>query len=186
MRPLTDREQRTLRFGGIGIGIYLLVFGGMQAVKFLEQKRSEYRRQVEEASNLKREIQVYQDKAAGLKKLMEAFNLDPATLSRTTAVAQASAAIQKTAAGSGVMVGPIRESPARPSSKELASIQMEAMGPVPAITALLGRLESLGYPLVVETVQITADPMRPGPVKMSLTILILDFEQWKKAEVPNA
>ena len=63
---------------------------------------------------------------------------------------------------------------------------MDTTGPVPAITALLGRLESVGYPLIVETVQITADPMRPGQIKMSLTILVLDFDQWKKGETPNA
>jgi hypothetical protein len=117
---------------------------------------------------------------------MEAFNLDPATLSRTTVVAQASAAIQKAAASSGIAVGSVRESPARASSKELASIQLEATGPVPAVTSLLGRLQSVGYPLVVETVQINAEPTRPGQIKLNLTLVVLDFEQWKKGAVPNA
>jgi len=186
MRPLTDREKRTLRFGGIGIGIYLLVFGGMQAAKFLEKKRSDYQRLVTEATSLKSEIRLYEDKAAALKKMMEAFNLDPARLYRTTAVAEASAAIQNTAASTGVMVASIRESPARSASKELASIQMEAVGPAPAITTLLGRLESVGFPLIVETVQINAEPTRPGQVKMNLTIILLDFDPWKKGAVPNA
>jgi len=186
MRALTDLEKRILRFGGVGVGIYLLVFGGMQTLKFFEQKRSQYNRLVTEAQSLKREIQLYQDKAAAVKKLMDAFNLDPARLSRTTAVAEASAAIQKTATTSGIQVGPVRESPARPASKELASIQMEATGPVPAVTALLGRLETVGYPLILETVQISSDPMRPGAIKMNLTIVIMDFDQWKKGEVPNA
>jgi hypothetical protein len=101
-------------------------------------------------------------------------------------VAQATAAIQNTAASSGVMVASVRESPARPSSKELASIQMETAGPVPAVTALLSRLQSVGYPLIVENVQINAEPTRPGQLKMSLTIVIMDFEPWKKGEPPNA
>lgn len=186
MRPLTPREKRTLRFGGIGIAAYLVLFGGMQVVKSLDSKKTEYQRLVTEGQNLKREIQTYQDKAAAVKKLMDAFNLDPARLSRTTAVAEASAAIQRTAMTSGIAVGSVRESAARPSSKELASIQLEASGPVPAITSLLGRLESVGFPLVVEAVQINADPMRPGAIKMNLTIVILDFDQWKKGAAPNA
>ena len=79
---------------------------------------------------------------------MDAFNLDPAKLSSTTAVAQASAAIQQAAAIRGVQVGAVRESPSRSASKELASVQLEAMGQVPAITTFLNRLESVGYPVI--------------------------------------
>ena len=186
MRPLTDSEKRTIRFGAIAIGAYVVLFGGMQTAKFFERKRSEYQKLVHEAQGLKREIQIYDDKAIALKKMMENFNLDPARLSRTTAVAEASAAIQKTAAASGVQVGAVRESPARALSKELGTIQMETTGPVPAVTALLARFESVGYPLIVETVQISPEPTRPGQIKMSLTILLLDFDQWKKGDTPNA
>ena len=186
MRPLTDREKRTIRLGTIAIGAYLVLFGGTQTLKFFERRRGDYQKLVLEAQNLKREIQIYDDKAIALKKLMENFNLDPARLSRTTAVAQASAAIQSTAAASGIAVGAVRESPGRPSTKELGSIQLETTGPVPAITALLSRLQTVGYPILVDTVQITAEPMRPGQIKMSLTILVLDFDQWKKDETPNA
>jgi len=68
--------------------------------------------------------------------------------------------------------GPVRESPARPSSKELASMQIEGTGPVPAVMGMLSRLESVGYPLIIDSVQLTTD-MRPGQLKLSLTILIL-------------
>lgn len=186
MRTLTDREKRTIRIGAVVIGAYLVLSGGLRAARFFERKRVEYQKLVTEARGLKREIQLYEDKAIALKKLMENFKLDPAQLSRTTAVAEASAAIQKTAAASGIQVGPVRESPARPSSKELGTIQLETTGPIPAISSLLSRLESVGYPLIIETVQIAAEPMRPGQIKMSLTILVLDFDQWKKGEAPNA
>ena len=111
--------------------------------------------------------------------------MDPAKLSRTSVVAEASAAIQKAAMGGGIQLGPVRESPARPSSKELASMQIEGMGPVPAVMGMLSRLESVGYPLIIDSVQLTSD-MRPGQLKVSLTILILDFEQWKKEGPPHA
>lgn len=186
MRALTDREKRTVRLGTAVVGAYLLLVGGTQVTRFFERKRVEYQKVVKEARTLKGEIQLYEDKAIALKKMMETFNLDPARLSRTTAVAEASAAIQKTAASTGIQVGAVRESSSRPSSKELGTIQMETTGPVPAITALLGRLEAVGYPLIVETVQFAAEPTRPGQIKMSLTIQVLDFDQWKKSEGPNA
>jgi hypothetical protein len=52
--------------------------------------------------------------------------------------------------------------------------------------AFLHRLETLGYPLVLDTVQINSEPTKPGMVKMTLTIIILDFEQFKIEEVPSA
>ncbi len=186
MRSLTPSEKRTIRLGGICIAGYLLVFGGYQTWKFLERKRADYLQLVKQAGALKQEIQLYQAKKETAQKLMEGFKLDPASLSSTTAVAQASLAIQQAALGSGIQVGPVRESPARPANKELASVQLECTGPVPAITGLLNRLEGVGFPLVIETVQITAEPTKPGQIKLNLTVVILDFDQWKKGEVPNA
>jgi hypothetical protein len=67
----------------------------------------------------------------------------------------------------------------------LASMQIEGTGPVPAVMGLLSRLESVGFPLIIDSVQLTPD-VRPGQLKMNLTILILDFEQWKKEAAPHA
>ena len=151
---------------------------------------------------------------------MENFHLDPAKLTNRTVVAEASAAIQKAAMTSGVMVGAVREEYARGSTKELAIIKLEGNGPVPAMMAFLYRLESLGYPLIVDSVQIGSETGRPGGpmgpggpmvatgptgpsgpmaameamprmgppgmLKLSLTIVILNFEQWKNEEMPNA
>ena len=111
--------------------------------------------------------------------------MEPQKLSKTTLVAEASAAIQKAAASGGVQVGPIRESPSRSSSKELASMQLEGVGPVPAVIALLHRLETLGYPLLLDAVQINPDTTKPGVVRLHLTIAILNFEQWNE-DKPHA
>ena len=110
---------------------------------------------------------------------MESFRLDPSKLNRESLMAQASAAIQTAALGGGVQLGPVRESPGRPSSKELGSIQLEAAGPVPALLKFVQQTHSLGYPLVIDTMQIGSEPTRPGQLKLNLTILILDFDQWK-------
>jgi hypothetical protein len=185
MRALTPHEKRTVRIGGAAIAIYLLLFGGFQLWKYVARVRTDYQQLVGQADRLKQEVQLYNDRADVLKKLMDTLRLDPAKLSRTSLVAEASAAIQKTAASGGIQLGPIRESPARPSSKEIASVQMEGTGPVSAVMGLLSRLESVGFPLIIDSVQLTPD-MRPGQLKVNLTILILDFEQWTKEGSPHA
>ena len=186
MRTLTHQEKRTIRYAGVGIGIYLVLFGGFKVWKIFEQQRTDYRQLVTEAQSLKLEVKRYEGKIAVTKKLMETFHMDPARLTKATVVAEASAAIQKAAREGGFQLGPVRESPARPSSKELATIQIEGSGPVPATMSLLNRLETCGYPLIIDSVQISSDPTKPGQSKLNLTIIILDFEQLKKTEVPHA
>lgn len=185
MRTLTDHEKRTVRRAAIGIAIYLVLFCGFKIWKSMERQRVEYRQLVADAKDLKVKIQSYRDKADHLKRMMEDFHLDPAKLSRETIVGEASAAIQKAASGSGIQVGTVRESASRASGDEVASMQFEGSGPVPAVTGLLNRMQTLGYPLVIDSVQITPDN-RPGNVKLSLTIVILNFEQWKNLEAPHA
>jgi hypothetical protein len=185
MRTLTPHEKRTVRFGAAAIFIYLLLFGGFQIWKYFAKTRADYQQLLSQADRLKQEVRLYDDRVLILKKLMESLRMDPAKLSRTSVVAEASSAIQKAAMSGGVQVGPVRESPARPSSKELASVQMEGTGPVPAVMGLLSRLESVGFPLVIDAVQLTPD-MRPGQLKVNLTILILDFDQWTKEGAPHA
>jgi hypothetical protein len=186
MPTLTQREQRTIRIAGTGLAIYLVLFFGYLAWKRLEGRRATYQALVLEAQALKRDLVPYENRVLLTQKLKDSFHLEPRKLSRSTVVAEASAAIQNAAKSGGIQVGSIRESPARTSAKELASMQFEGVGPVPAIMTLLHRLEILGYPLVVDSVQINADPAKPGMVKLNLTIVILDFEQWKEPEVPRA
>ncbi|MEI9863343.1 MAG: hypothetical protein WDN00_02050 [Limisphaerales bacterium] len=50
--------------------------------------------------------------------------------------------------------------------------------------AFLASLNSIGFPLVVDSVQLITNNTPPGRVKMNLTIIILDFSQQK--EVPHA
>lgn len=186
MRTLTQREKRTIRYGGIGIGIYLVLFFGFYLWKILDQKRLDYQILVAQARNLKSKIDPYQTKVLVADKLMEDYQLDPAKLSEASVVAQASAAIQDEARAEGVKLGTIRESPAQPSSRDLASMHLEGSGPIPAVLSLLDRMQRLGYPLIIDSVQLTSDTMRPGQVKLDLTIVILDFEQWRSKEPTHA
>jgi hypothetical protein len=183
---MSDREKRTVRIGAMIVAAYLVIFFGVRVVSYCEQERRAYVKLVADARVRKEQLKVYEDKVGSVTNLMASFRMDPAKLSRATVVAEASAAIQKAATGGGIQLGPIRESPARATARELAQIQFEGTGPLPAILGLLNRLEGVGYPLVVDAVQLTSDPTKPGMVKLTLTILILDFEQWKKAEASNA
>jgi hypothetical protein len=186
MRPLNPHEQRTVRFASIGIAIYLALFAVWQMAKYSGQKRAEYRTLLMEADLLKAQVTKYEGRVQIVSKLMQSFHLDPAKLNRATVVNEASAAIQKAALGGGIQLGPMRESAARPSSKEMVSIQLEGVGPIPAVTAFLCRLETIGFPLVIESVQLSSEANRSGPIKLTLVISIPDFELWKETEASHA
>lgn len=181
LSSLSDREKRTIRYGIIGIAIYLALFGGYEAWKQLDQKRADYQKLAQEAWQLRQQTKPYQVKAAVVKKLMEDFHMDPARLKKETLAADASAAIQKAAKAGGLQVGTIHESPTHGSGAALATMQLESSGPVTAALSFLAGLNTIGFPLVVDSVQFTADNSRPGQVKMNLTIIILDFGRQKEA-----
>jgi hypothetical protein len=186
MRNLTQREQRTVRYAGIFIGIYLLLFVAFHVWKMLEQRRSDYDGLVQQAHTLKSEIEDYQTRALVAQKLMNEYHVDPARLTEASVVAQASAAIQTEAGADGVGLGTIRESVSQSSGLELASIHIEGSGKVPAMLKLLDRLQRLGYPLIIDSVQLNSNPTQPGNVKFDMTITVLDFAQWKKKEASHA
>lgn len=173
---LSDRDKRTLRFAAIGIAIYLALFGGFEVWKYFDQKRSDYLQLAREAQNLRQQILPYREKVLVVKKLMDEFHLDPAKLKKESVVSDASAAIQRAAASGGLQLGPLRENPAHGSAATLATMQLESSGQVPAVLSFLAGLNTIGFPVVVESVQFTADNSRPGQIKMNLTISILNFE----------
>lgn len=186
MRTLTPREKRTVRYAAIGIAVYLVIFCGFQLWRGLAWIRSNYVQMQKQAQDLRVAIMPYQERALVLEKLMKDFRMDPAKLAKASLVAQASAAIQQAASSGGIQVGPIRESAALSTRKEMASVQFEGTGPIPAAMSLLHHLESLGYPLVIDSIQLTSQGTQPGQIKLNLTVVILDFEQWKDKETPHA
>lgn len=186
MRTLTDREKRTVRLAGLAISVYLVLFFGLQIWKRMEAKRADYQQLLTNARRLRREILPYENRVLLAQKLKENFRMEPQKLAKATLVAQASAAIQNAAKGGAIQLGPLRESSGRTSAKELTSIQLEGSGPVPAVLGFLHQLETLGYPLLVDALQMTPDSTKPGQLKVTMTIVVLDFDQWKDSEVPRA
>jgi hypothetical protein len=174
---LSPREQRLIRYAGIGVAIYLLLFGGFEVWKSIDQRRADYRQLAQEARDLGQKTKPYQDRVLMVKKMMDDFHLDPARLKRETEVSEASAAIQNAAKSGGLQISSIRETSGHGSGMTLATLQLDSSGPVPATLTFLAGLNIIGYPLVIDSVQFTADNSRPGQVKMNLVILILDFSR---------
>lgn len=183
---LSPRDQRTLRWAAIGIGAYLVLFFGIQGLRALEKKRSDYLRLKLEAQNLNQEFKPYEVKAEVLAKLKLNYRMQPSQLNSSTLVADTSAAIQSMATSHQVLLGPMRESPPRPGARELAAIQLEGVGKVPDILSFLYLVPRLGFPVLIDSIQFTPDTTRPGMLKVSLSLVIVDYNQWVKEEVRNA
>jgi hypothetical protein len=183
--PLSDQDKRKVRWATIFIGIYLVLFCGFKMWQYLHHQRVEYVKLVADAKDLKLKMEKYGERAEVVKKMMEDYHLDPAKLSHETIVAEASSAIQKAAAGNGVQLGAVRESASRGNGDELASVQFEGSGQVAAVTGFLNRMQTLGYPLIIDSVQMTSGP-QPGVMKLSLTVVILNYENWKNPEAIHA
>ena len=168
------------------LAAYLALFYGVRGWKDLESRRAEYQRLTKSAMALKDELQTYESRALLVQDLREKFQLDTSKLDKSTLVAEASAVIQKAATARQVQLGPLRETAARASAKELASMQVEGSGQVPALMGFLHTIQRLGYPIIIDSLQITPEQSRPGNIKINLTIVILDIDQWKKEEARRA
>jgi hypothetical protein len=186
-RPLTLREKRTIRIAAVCVFIYLALFYGPAARNYFSARRQAYQQLVRQARDLRDVIKPYQEKVATITNLMDHFKMDPVKLKRATVVAEASAAVQQMALSERVVVGPIRETPARPSAREAGSIQFEGTGPIVAVMDLLHNLDHIGFPVIIDTVQLTSDARTPNGIKINLTLLVMDFDAWKpKEEKPHA
>ena len=141
MANLSDKDKRTLRMGGVAVGVYLALFTLLQVVKWAGAKRAGYDKILAEAQTLRLQIQPYETKSLRLRRLMESFNLDPALLRPTTGVADANAAIQKAAMSGGIQLG-------------LGSEQFPPQG-VRKIEDLCGKIHGPGDFQAIETAPCT-------------------------------
>jgi hypothetical protein len=203
---MTDRDKKTIRIAGVMIAIYLVAFFGLKMWKKGATGSVDYQQLVKRAEKLQEEVRSQENKVLLFEKLTNLYQLDPTKIKKETLVADASAAIQSAAQQGGIQLGPLRESPTRSSGKELTTIQVEGTGQAVAALAYLHKLRTLGYPLIIDSVQIAPPqaggggrgpggpgggpppgmmpPGRPGTVKINLSITILNYDQWK--EGPNA
>lgn len=186
MRPLTPREKRMLIAAAIAVPIYLAGFYGLQGVKLLEAKRAEYGQLCEQAVRLEVEILREEGKAKRLEKLKKLHRLDLDKLRQETIVGEASAAIQKAAQANGLKLGPSKEMPGRATDKELAVIQIEGVGATPGAAQFVHSLGAIGYPLLVEWMQLNTAGMKPGQVKLFLSLVVLNPAAWRPPAAQRA
>lgn len=186
MPQLTERDKRTIRLASIGIAIYLVLFFGFKGWRKLETGRANYRELLAKAQREQLATEAAENRVLLFEKLKDTYHLDPRKLPKETLLAEASSAIQKAAMENGFGLGPIRESAGRTNGRELSTITFDGAGPLPGALTLLQKLQTLGYPLVIDSLQLTQDPTKPGMLKMNAVVVILNFEQWKGAEVPSA
>jgi type II secretory pathway component PulM len=177
---LSQRDKKILRYAVIGIPIYLLLFYGLVGWKKLETRRADYQRLLTRVRDMKQTLDPYETKLLLIEKLRGTSGVDPSKLTRATVVARASADLQKAAGNGGIKLGPVRETQGSANKAELASMQFEAIGPVNAITSLIHKIETLGYPLIIDSLELSVDPREQGKLKLNVQLVILDFEQWKK------
>ncbi len=186
MKSLSSSERRTLRLGSIALALYLVAFFGVKWARAANAIRTDHLQLSRTATSLKAEVERYQIRAERLGRLMNRLQIDPSTLRTNTVVGETSAALQKAAQAQGLQVGSIRESPSRSTERELGSIQFDATGPTQAVLAFLARLDSLGVPVVIDSIQCSGNPRGPGQLKIQLQVIILDLDQWKPKEPTRA
>jgi hypothetical protein len=203
---MTARDKRTLRIAAILVAAYLVIFYGVDLWRKGEKGRADYAQLLKKAQQLQQEKLAQENKALLFDKLSETYHLDPRKISKDTLVADASAAIQTAAQQSGVRLGPLRETPGRPNARELSTLLIEGNGPIAAALTLMHKIETLGYPLVIDSIQINqggggggpGGPRGmpgmppgmggggpPGQLKLNFTVVILNYDQWK-TEAPHA
>jgi hypothetical protein len=181
-RQLNPKEKRTIRIAAVCLVIYLALLYGPDVFSFFSARREAYDKLVQQARDLRDVIKPYEEKIATATNLMDRFRMDPAKLKRASVMADASSAIQQAAASEGVGIGTIRETAGRPSAKEAGSIQFEGNGPIASVMDLLHHLDRIGFPVIIDTIQLTADPRMPNGIKVNMTIEVLDFDAWKPKE----
>jgi hypothetical protein len=181
---MTDKDKKTIRIAGIAIVIYLAAFGGFKMWRTGGSKRDDYQTLVKKAERLQNDVRALENKVLLYDKLKDLYKIDPQKIKKETLVADASAAIQSAAQQSGIQLGPFRESPARSTAREMTTMQVEGSGQVTSALQLLHRLRTLGYPLLIDSVQFGPAQGRPGQVKVNVSITILNYDQWKDG--PNA
>ncbi len=182
MQTLNDKEKRTIRYGAIALSIYLLAFYGKGCLGGLETQRDHYATLTQEV----REWDAYQEtletKRLLLEKMRGRFALDLASVSSSTLVADTSAAIQSTLQASGFQIGPVRESPGRATSHEAAFLRFETTGPAKAALLLIHRLERVGFPILIDSLQMKQDPKKPGMMELTFQVVVLDYSRWKQED----
>ena len=180
---ISEKDKRTMRIGGIVLAIYLVFFFGFRGWKNLEKSYEEFQQLARKVEREQLETRHQENEVLVFEKLSDTYKLDPRKLPKETLVAEASAAIQNAARQGGFQLGSVRETAGRGMGRELSTLQLDGSGPLPAALNLIHSVQTLGYPIVIDSLQLAQEANKPGMLKVNLILVILDFDQWKKG--PN-
>jgi hypothetical protein len=187
MRTLSEREKRTIRIGAVLVAGYLAIFYGSKGVRILEEKLAAYRSRVQEADDLKVAVLRETNKGVALRKLRESLRVRPEELREETVVGDASAAIGKAAQAAGIQLGPTKETRASAArAMEIASIGIEGQGSISSAIGFIHGLREIGFPIMMDSVQLKASPGGVGQVAISMNIVVLNYAAWQPPEKSRA
>lgn len=175
---LTDRDRRLVRWTAIGLGIYLVLFFGFKGWRRAEAARLEYGRLVTQAETIATRVRPYENRALLIEKLRGQLNCHRSDQTDEQLIANANAAVQTAARESGVKILSIRESGGRVSARELASMRISGAGNVQGLLTLLSRFDSMNLPLIVDSIQVESDAKKPGALKLTFHVVIVDATAW--------
>ncbi|MBN2490883.1 MAG: hypothetical protein JXQ29_08545 [Planctomycetes bacterium] len=177
MRELTPRERRTIRLALLGLGAYLILFAGFKTASWLEGKRAVRAELQHELAAVRAAQLAEENKRLRLQALRSRWRLDPARTAEPTVVGDARQAIEAEARACQIGLGFSRESPGRRRAHELAVFQVNGSAAGTALARFLHRVQHLGYPVVLDSIEIKAAP-KPGAVTFSFAIALLDHGAW--------
>jgi hypothetical protein len=181
VRKLTARERRLIRFSALGLGLYLIAYLGFAAFRGLEELRAEHgalRRYVQSSDERLARALVEQQRLARLRRQCP---LALERLDQKTVVGDARVALEQAAKSCGVSLATVRETPGRLRALEHTVFQVSGGGKDQNVVRFVDRMHRLGYPFVLDNVQVKA-AKAPGQVTFSFSAALLDFARWSGEE----
>jgi hypothetical protein len=148
----------------------------------LRARQTDNNNMVQQSEELRIDLMKYETDMLKLAKLKKSFQFDPLMGGQETLVSEVSATIQKSAQMNGVKLSMVNETGARPSAAIRASMRLEGEGPMQGVIKFLDGLDRLGFPITIDSVQLNANPRKPGGLRINLEALILDFNAFKLEE----
>jgi len=178
---MNDREKKLVQFTAIGLAVYLILFFGKDYFGILEKKRTDFIQMEKAITSAQVKLRKSANQPLLLEQSRKKLNLEVRSLSSAELVGKTSQAIQQTAKSSGIKIGPLRES----SSIGISSLKFEANGKAESMLKFLRGIRSCGYPVVIDSMQVTVPEGKKGNVSFNLAIGIIDFKNWKKPGAPS-
>src|SRR5205814_10701721 len=88
---MTERDNKTVRWGAIGVVIYLAAFGGFKMWRTGGANRDDYQTVLKRAEQLQVLVRDQENKVLLFEKLSDEFKFDPRKIKKETLVEDASA-----------------------------------------------------------------------------------------------